>query len=125
MKGEYATQDDERSPSKDDKNYPPLTDAEKNAAAKEWIVQKPLLTKSTETKETRIKYWDTIYMATKRFKFIKMFISGFLLWLGRCCLLSYHFYYLSYICNITVLVLWEDLTQTSRKSSGTSLLTVS
>ena len=68
---EEPTQDDEGSPSKDDKNYPPLTDAEKNAAAKEWLVQKPLLTKTTVTKETRTKCWDTTYMAAKRFKLIK------------------------------------------------------
>ena len=39
--GEEATQNNEGSPSKDDKNYHPLTDAEKSAAAKEWLVQKP------------------------------------------------------------------------------------
>ena len=71
MMGEEATQDDEGSPSKGDKNYPSLTNAEKNAAAKEWLVQKPLLTKTTVTKETRTKCWDTTYMAAKRFKFIK------------------------------------------------------
>ena len=36
--GEEATQEEEGSPGQEDKNYPPLTDAEKNAAAKEWLV---------------------------------------------------------------------------------------
>ena len=75
--GEEATQEDERSPGKEDKNYPPLTDAEKNAAAKEWLVQKPLLTKTTATKETRTKCWDTIYIAAKRFQFIVNVVSWF------------------------------------------------
>ena len=77
--GQEATQDDEGLPSQDDKNYPPLTDAEKNVAAKEWLVQKPLLTKTTATKETRTKCWDTIYMAAKRFKFIQSVLCWFLI----------------------------------------------
>ena len=76
--GEEATQEDEGSPAQDDKNYPPLTEAEKNAAAKEWLVQKPLLTKTTATKETRTKCWDAIYMAAERFNFIVKIVHGYL-----------------------------------------------
>ena len=77
--GEDQTQYDEGSPGKDDKSHPPFTNAEKNAAAKEWLVQKPLLTKTTVTKETRTKCWDTIHMAAKRLKTIQSVLCWFLI----------------------------------------------
>ena len=77
--GEDQTQYDEGSPGKDGKSYPPLTDAEKNAAAEEWLVQNPLLTKTRARKETRTKCWDTICMAAKRFKLIQSVLCWFLI----------------------------------------------
>ena len=97
--GEEATQEEEGSPGQEDKNYPPLTDAEKNAAAKEWLVQKSLLMKTTATKETRTKCWDAIYLAAKRFHLIVTIVQGYLLIHIRCSSLPFDFH----------LIIWDIL----------------
>ena len=89
---EEGTQEDQGSPGQEDKNYPPLTDAEKNAAAKVWLVQKPLLTKTTAAKETRTKCWDAIYIAAKRFHFIVKIVHGYLLIHIMCSSLHFDFH---------------------------------